>query len=84
MADTCKDCNHARVLPVWGGYTMSCRDCRARLIAAGPVFATAAASDTLTGQYRNVLRTQFGDDWRQGHTEVKAWAEALERARAPK
>ena len=80
----CPDCANARVLPIWGGYTVQCRGCKARLIAAGPAFHEAAMSDTLTGQYRNVLRTQFGDDWRQGHTEVKAWAETLERARAPK
>lgn len=78
---TCPNCIQAESRAEWPGYTASCRACMARGIANGPEFHRARADGTLTPSYTSALYSIWGEDWKAGHTEVKAWAERLRQAR---
>lgn len=66
---------------MWPGFNHECQECSARSLAHGPQFFESALMQTLTANYRNALRTVFGDEWRAGHDSVKTWATRIEQAR---
>ena len=76
----CTDCASAMLKAAWGGFRSSCLGCAARAIAHGMLYFEAAKRDAMTPTYKAALQSTFGDGWRAGHDQVKAWARKLEAA----
>jgi hypothetical protein len=72
---TCDACDRARADRLSGLYSRGCPECDARALAHAPAFHTAAASNTITPDYRNALRSimQPGESIDAAHKRVRAW-----------
>lgn len=80
--DTCDYCHTAEQQPDWPLYRAQCRGCGIRALASGPLFHKSGLDGSLAQGYRKALCGLFGDDWRNGHQQVKAVHERIRAARA--
>lgn len=79
---SCDACTTALANPLSGLYRAGCLECEARALAQSPQFFDAVAAEAITPAYRSALEHTFGTHWKDGHTQVKAWAEKLQKGTA--
>jgi hypothetical protein len=79
---SCTSCAAAADDPLSGFYHLGCIECSARQLAHGIEYTRACAAGKLLPEYRDALRSTFGDDWEVGHRLVKSWAQRIDAARA--
>lgn len=80
----CRECTQAEANPMRDGFTAHCRSCEARALASVGAHVESAERGAITPQYRAALERFFGDDWKQGHQQVKAWGQRITEAAARK
>lgn len=80
---TCTYCDEAKKRPHVGMYNSWCRSCKARALCQSPTFHEAIQSNTITPAYRHALQVYWGEQWKAGHEETKAWASILEALKNP-
>lgn len=76
---TCSACTTALRTPRINEFTMGCGSCKARALAGTGAHLESAEAGKLTAQYRGALDALFGEGWRAGADEVKAWAGRMKR-----
>lgn len=75
----CAACKAAEREPRADYFRAGCSSCEARALAVTGAHLESLKANSLTPQYRQALITLFGDQWREGHEEVKRWAMQIER-----
>ena len=78
---TCTACESARTNRFCGMYRADCLECSARALSHSPAYHAAATANVLTAAYWDALQAVFGEGWKQGHAQVKRWAEMREGAK---
>ena len=76
---TCADCQAAESAPRSDAFTAGCMSCSARALAAIGAHLESAEQKRMTIHYISVLKSMFGDGWKQGAEMVKAWGEKIDR-----
>lgn len=74
---TCEACHQAKTNPRTGMYQANCHECTARALANSPQYFDAMKAEAITPAYRSALQAAFGADWKQGHENVKQWAQKI-------
>lgn len=78
----CPDCASAASERHWGGYVMTCLDCRARLIAGSPAYYASELSRRILPEYRAALETVGAGSIEAAHRLVRQWRERIDDAPA--
>ena len=68
----CQDCKAAEA-GRWHAYKTGCQSCQARMLATGEEARKSQATGVMTDAYRSWLQRVFGENWREGHEEVRRW-----------
>jgi hypothetical protein len=77
----CDACEHAEHRPAHSMFRASCKQCQARQLAHGQDYWQSERAKELTPQYRQALKSTFGDQWPQWHEAVKVWAKRIKETR---
>ena len=75
---TCKACTEAATVPWTHSFQSDCLECKARALAHGQAYWSAAKDDAMTPDYKKALVASFGEDWLQWHKRVQHYAALLE------
>ena len=79
----CPACAAALNRPHSGALRADCRECLARDLATGPLYARASRDKTITSEYKAALVHAFGaEGWLEGHKRVRAWSDRLDALKA--
>lgn len=73
----CSSCSAAMTAPRSNEFAVGCTSCCARALAAIGAHQESQTLGRLTGQYEGALKTLFGDDYKDGHEQTKAWASRI-------
>jgi hypothetical protein len=76
---TCPSCERAENDPRCDEFTAGCVSCKARALAATGAHLESAEAKQMTLHYASVLKSMFGDGWKEGNTLVKAWAAKMDQ-----
>lgn len=76
---TCPACQRANTKPNTGMIQAGCPGCTARDLARGPLYFESAQAGAITPTYRKALERAYGENWKEGHAQVKDWAERLRK-----
>lgn len=79
---SCRACRDAERDPMRDDFIAHCRGCEARALASVGAHVESQEIGAMTPHYRSTLERFFGDDWKQGHELVKAWADRITAANA--
>lgn len=75
----CKFCHDAESAPRSDAFGNGCMSCSARAIAAIGAHLESREAKQMTVHYLSVLRSMFGENWKEGAEMVKAWGEKIDR-----
>ena len=71
---TCTYCEKADRQPDYPLYQANCKGCVVRAFACGYPFWQSKRDSALSPAYMSALKAAFGDQWKDGHEQVKAFA----------